>query len=278
LRLLRLRLQEKDREVTEVAMQSETVVRRHLLVWRDPPVWPFLWRGLLPLLGLALAALFAFGPFARSWIEGPVQRETREQLNAAGYGWVGLRVSGQNVTLTGNAPTASAGERAIALAKAASCPTWLGRRTCAVSVVADFATPAPILAAAAAAVTKPAPAAAQACEGALASLLAGEQIQFASANATISARSAPLLDRLAHEARACPGNLRIQGHTDNVGRANFNLRLSDDRAAAVRAALIERGVAAERLQSEGFGAQRPVADNHTAAGRAKNRRIEFHTS
>jgi outer membrane protein OmpA-like peptidoglycan-associated protein len=259
-------------------MQSETVVQRQLLVWRDPPVWPFLWRGLLPLLGLAVAALFALGPFARSWIEGTVQRETREQLNAAGYGWVGLRVSGQNVSLTGDLPTVSAGERAVALAKAATCPTWLGRRTCAVSVVADFATPAPILTAAPAAGTKPAPVAAQACERSLASLLAGEQIQFASASATISARSAPLLDRLAQEARACPGNISIQGYTDNVGRPNFNLRLSDDRAAAVRAALIARGVAPERLQSEGFGAQRPVADNHTPAGREKNRRIEFHTS
>lgn len=259
-------------------MQSETVFQRHLLLWRDAPVWPFLWRGLLPLLGLALAALFAFGPFARNWIEGTVQRETREQLNAAGYAWVALKVSGQNLTLTGNAPTRSAGERAIALAQAATCPTWLGRRTCAVSVVGDFVTPAPIIAAAPAPATRPDRAAAQACERSLAGLLAGEEIEFASASAAISARSAPLLDRLAKEARACPGNIQIEGHTDNVGRPNFNLRLSDDRAAAVRAALIARGVAAERLQSEGFGATRPVADNHTAAGRAKNRRIEFHTS
>lgn len=259
-------------------MQSDTVYHRQLLVWRDPPVWPFLWRGLLPLLALALAALFAFGPFARSWIEASVQRETREQLNAAGYGWVGLKVSGQNVTLLGNEPTASAGERALALAKAASCPTWLGRHTCAVSVVGDFTTPAPIVAAAPAPVAKPAPAAAQACERSLASLLAGKEIEFASSSAAISAKSAPLLDRLAKEAHACPGNIRIEGHTDSVGRANFNRRLSDDRAAAVRAALIERGIPGERLQSEGFGAARPVANNHTAAGRAKNRRIEFHTS
>jgi outer membrane protein OmpA-like peptidoglycan-associated protein len=261
-------------------MQSGTVYPRHLLVWRDPPAWPFLWRGLLPLMGLALAALFAFGPFARGWIESTVQRETREQLNTAGYGWVGLKVSGQNVTLSGTEPTSSAGERAMALAKAATCPTWLGRRTCAVSVVGDFRnTSPPFLGAAAAAAANPVPVAAlQACERSLASLLAGEGIEFANASATISAKSAPLLDRLAKEARACPGNIRIEGHTDNIGRANFNLRLSDDRAAEVRAALIQRGVPAERLQSEGFGATRPVADNHTTEGRAKNRRIEFHTS
>jgi len=265
-------------------MQSEAVVHRHLLIWRDPPVWPFVWRGLLPLLALAVVALFAFGTFARGWIEATVQRETREQLNAAGYGWVGLKVSGQNVTLSGVEPTSSAGERAIALAKAASCPTWLGRRTCAVNVSADFTSPVPIVAAAPVVAAPPAPlappvqAAAQACERSLASLLAGEEIEFGSASAAISAKSAPLLDQLAREARACPGNIRIEGHTDSVGRSGFNRSLSDARAAAVRAALIDRGVPAARLQSQGYGARHPVADNHTAAGRAKNRRIEFHTS
>jgi outer membrane protein OmpA-like peptidoglycan-associated protein len=223
-------------------------------------------------------ALFAFGTFARGWIEGTVQRETREQLNAAGYGWVGLKVSGQNVTLSGVEPTTSAGERAIALAKGASCPTWLGRRTCAVSVVGDFTSPAPTLAAAPTPVAQPVQAAAQACERSLASLLAGEEIEFGSGSAAISARSAPLLDSLAKQARACPGNIRIEGHTDSVGRSRFNRSLSDARAAAVRAALIDRGIPAGRLQSQGYGATRPVADNHTAAGRAKNRRIEFHTS
>ena len=266
-------------------MQSDTVIQRHLLLWRDPPVWPFLWRGFLPLLGLALAALFAIGPFARSWIESTVQRETREQLTAAGYGWAELRVSGQNLTLSGTAPTASAGERALAVARAASCPTWLGRRTCAVSVIGTFTTPAPILAAnpaplaqPAAAPAQPATTAAQTCERSLASVLGGEEIEFASGSSAIDPRSAPLLDRLAQEARACRGNIRIEGHSDSLGRARFNRRLSGDRAAAVRKALIDRGIPAARLQARGFGDTRPVADNHTAAGRAKNRRIEFHTS
>ena len=86
------------------------------------------------------------------------------------------------------------------------------------------------------------------------------------------------IDSIVSVLRPTPYDIRIEGHTDNIGRANFNLRLSDDRAAEVRAALIQRGVPAERLQSEGFGATRPVADNHTTEGRAKNRRIEFHTS
>src|SRR5437773_11827769 len=114
-------------------MQS-AVLHPHLLIWRDPPVWPFVWRGLLPLAALALAVSFASGPVARNWIEGAVQRETREQLDAAGFGWVGLSVSGQNLTLSGGEPAPGSGERAITVAKAARCATWVGRRACAVLV------------------------------------------------------------------------------------------------------------------------------------------------
>src|SRR4030088_3094475 len=102
-------------------MQSVAVLQPHLLIRRAPPVWPFVWRGLLPLAALGLATSFALGPVARNWIEGPVQRETREQLHAAGFGWVGLSVSGQNVTLSGEEPAAGAGGRAIAVAEAAAC-------------------------------------------------------------------------------------------------------------------------------------------------------------
>jgi outer membrane protein OmpA-like peptidoglycan-associated protein len=251
-------------------MQSVAVLQPHLLIRRDPPVWPFVWRGLLPLAALGLATSFALGPVARNWIEGPVQRETREQLHAAGFGWVGLSVSGQNVMLSGEEPAAGAGERAIALAKAATCATWIGRRTCAVSVEGRFTAPTPLGAAAASTQT------AQACERSLAGVLAGEQIEFASGSAAIDTRSGALLDRLAKEARSCPGTLRIEGHTDPVGRSAFNRSLSQARAAAVRDALIARGVPAERLRAQGFAARRPIADNHTDSGRARNRRIEFH--
>src|SRR6184192_222092 len=53
-----------DRDGREVAMQSVAVQHPHLLIWRDPPAWPFLWRGLLPLVALALTASFAAGPVA----------------------------------------------------------------------------------------------------------------------------------------------------------------------------------------------------------------------
>jgi len=69
--------------------------------------------------------------------------------------------------------------------------------------------------------------------------------------------------------------LEITGHTSNEGSATFNQKLSEDRAGAVRDWLIDHGVAGERLEAKGVGSDVPVADNKTAAGREKNRRIEF---
>jgi outer membrane protein OmpA-like peptidoglycan-associated protein len=69
--------------------------------------------------------------------------------------------------------------------------------------------------------------------------------------------------------------IRIEGHTDNVGSADANKALSENRAAAVMSALIRRGIAAERLSSAGLGASKPIADNRTDEGRAKNRRVEL---
>lgn len=114
-----------------------------------------------------------------------------------------------------------------------------------------------------------------ACEGDLAALLARSKIEFATGSARIAPDSSGLLDRLAERIRDCPGKLRIEGHTDNTGRVSTNARLSYERAQAVRAELISRGVPADRLTARGYGARDPIADNATAEGRARNRRIEI---
>lgn len=67
----------------------------------------------------------------------------------------------------------------------------------------------------------------------------------------------------------------IEGHTDSTGSAEQNQELSLKRASAVRDALVSRGVSTERISVEGFGPDRPVADNATHAGRANNRRVEI---
>jgi outer membrane protein OmpA-like peptidoglycan-associated protein len=73
-----------------------------------------------------------------------------------------------------------------------------------------------------------------------------------------------------------PGmKLNIAGHTDWVGSDEYNQKLSDSRAASVMNYLISKGVDASRIKSKGYGESTPIADNKTAAGRAKNRRVEL---
>jgi outer membrane protein OmpA-like peptidoglycan-associated protein len=265
-------------------MASAAVLQRHLVIWRDPPTLPFIWRGLLPLLVLAIAAVAALIPFARNSIQGTIQHELREQLDAAGYVWANISVNGQAVHVSGTAPSPEAATSALQLTRAATCPTALGRYTCATSVSGQFATeaiapqpPAAIVAPPHSEAAPAVPLTRQGCEQSLAGMLAGEQIVFAPGSAKIDAKSGALLDRLAQEVRACPGSIRIEGYTDTVGRGRVNQHLSQARAAAVRDALIARGVSAKRLVAKGYGARRAIADNSTEAGRAQNRRIEFHT-
>jgi outer membrane protein OmpA-like peptidoglycan-associated protein len=104
-----------------------------------------------------------------------------------------------------------------------------------------------------------------------------DAINFDTGRATIKQGSFPILDKVAALLVARPelGRVRIEGHTDNVGGAAYNRDLSRRRAQAVVDHLAARGVARARLVAEGFGFDRPVADNATALGRAKNRRVEF---
>ncbi|MBU3921589.1 MAG: OmpA family protein, partial [Alphaproteobacteria bacterium] len=102
--------------------------------------------------------------------------------------------------------------------------------------------------------------------------LYGLYFDFGSAN--LRAESRPVLDQIAAFARAHPGqSLLIEGHTDSVGGKDANLRLSQARADAVLAALGKQGVSAAQLTSRGYGADQPVANNATTAGRASNRRV-----
>ncbi|KCZ90656.1 OmpA family protein [Hyphomonas johnsonii] len=113
------------------------------------------------------------------------------------------------------------------------------------------------------------------CESSLGQLLGDARIEFAPSSAKIAPASSNLLQRIAAAAAACPGTLRIEGHTDSLGNPNANDLLSEARAEAVRDALIARGVPADRLIAQGFGATAPVGNNATPEGRARNRRIEI---
>jgi outer membrane protein OmpA-like peptidoglycan-associated protein len=69
--------------------------------------------------------------------------------------------------------------------------------------------------------------------------------------------------------------LLVKGFTDNVGKAESNLTLSKNRANAVKAYLVKKGMDESRITAEGYGMENPIADNKTSEGRAKNRRVEF---
>lgn len=103
-----------------------------------------------------------------------------------------------------------------------------------------------------------------------------KDIQFESNKANLKASSFPTLNKIAEALKAQPDlKVEIQGHTDNRGKRDYNVGLSQRRAETVKAYLVSRGVDSERLVPRGYGPNRPVAPNSTAQGRANNRRVEF---
>jgi len=101
-------------------------------------------------------------------------------------------------------------------------------------------------------------------------------INFKTAQATILPGSYGILDEAVSVLKQYPDvRLEISGHTDSVGKADYNRDLSQRRADAVKTYFIGKGIDAGRLTSVGYGLDRPIADNKTEAGRSKNRRTEF---
>jgi outer membrane protein OmpA-like peptidoglycan-associated protein len=94
--------------------------------------------------------------------------------------------------------------------------------------------------------------------------------------ATLRADSEAALNNILEVLTTYP-DLRVElaGHTDNVGKADYNVKLSDARVNTVRGWLVGKGVKADRLTAKGYGAAQPVADNDSPEGRAKNRRVEL---
>jgi len=101
-------------------------------------------------------------------------------------------------------------------------------------------------------------------------------IEFESGSANIRPSSYRLLDEIFESAVVAEGlKVGVYGHTDNAGTDAVNNLLSEKRAAAVKAYLLKKGLKETRVEAEGFGSSRPVADNATEAGRRKNRRVEI---
>ena len=104
-----------------------------------------------------------------------------------------------------------------------------------------------------------------------------EPVYFATNKAAILPQSFEILDEVARVMSENPQIelVRVEGHTDDRGRDEYNLDLSQKRADSVRTYLLDKGISRNRLESVGYGEAQPIADNETADGRAKNRRVEF---
>ncbi|MDH3252602.1 MAG: OmpA family protein, partial [Ignavibacteria bacterium] len=103
-----------------------------------------------------------------------------------------------------------------------------------------------------------------------------EGVIFKSGSAEISPESAEILDQAYNTLAQNPEiEVEINGYTDNTGSRQPNMKLSQARADAVKAFLVENGIEAKRIVTKGFGPDHPVGDNATTEGRRKNRRIEF---
>ena len=103
-----------------------------------------------------------------------------------------------------------------------------------------------------------------------------DDLHFETGSATLSKASDTQLGQLAAVLKAYPkATMSVRGHTDNAGDPAANKKLSADRAATVRQALVERGVPAAQIESEGHGSERPIVSNESEEGRARNRRVEL---
>jgi len=102
-----------------------------------------------------------------------------------------------------------------------------------------------------------------------------QNLEFDLGKATIRPSSYPSLNKVAILLIEKNFSLKLAGHTDNSGSMQFNLKLSKDRAEAVKSYLVSKGANPSRIEATGYGPTQPIASNATEAGRQQNRRVEF---
>jgi OOP family OmpA-OmpF porin len=199
---------------------------------------------------LFLCLLFVCVFSEASDIEDDLGTRVTNEVRTQDLFWTSVEARGQSILLTGAAPDYRAKRQA-------------GEIAASVWGVTDVANEIAIIGQAGT------------CQQEIDDLLQDQRVSFKTGRAELAESSFPMLAMVASIARACETALEIAGHTDSVGDAGVNQKLSQRRADAVRKYLVQSGVIPERLKATGYGETQPVADNSSDSGRKANRRIEF---
>ncbi len=290
----------------DVAGLDDLYERREPVRWGIPL--------LLSAVGVPVLAMWALIP-VRHHIEDSLKAKSVRALDAAGVNGVDVRMRGRDARLFGTLPDEASrvqahelvrsrvgvrhveesglaivgGSGGSAAADSSVAPTTLAA---AATTVSDAATttavpsttvataettaiPATTIAGPSTTLT----AAAAEVAGDINAVLAAGIVEFDVGSADLTTAGKVTVTKLAAALAKQPAvAVAIAGHTDNLGSASRNAQLSQARADTVKNTLIAQGIAATRLTAKGYGSTKPIVDNATAAGRQKNRRIDFTAS
>lgn len=209
----------------------------------------------------------------RTSIESDLVYRAEAALQGAGLGMVQVAAEGRDLRLKGRLSSASQEANAISLVE----DVWgvrivKNQLQIKLPPLQASANPAPL----SSLLQEPSPAA-QPC-GDLKNALKGAsgRILFLKNSIQLSKSDRLILESLAKDLKRCPNtSFQVQGHTDSRGKAQHNRALSESRARVVVAELKRLGVKVKRAEAKGYGESQPIASNKNAAGRSKNRRIDF---
>ncbi len=219
------------------------------------------------IVGLALLSLIYVGAihFKADDIEIELKDRSNLALHEKNISWAKVTINGRDAILNGTAPDIASVEEA----KKAIMSVWGIRLVeCRCQIPEARSTTA----------TQSSPnLEEEQCQKKINDLLKKHSIEFASGSSKISSDSFSLLQKLITITQNCPGKqIKIAGHTDNIGNSGKNNTLSLARAEAVLDYFQNSGVMKDRLKAVGYGDSSPVVSNDTKEGRKRNRRIEFH--
>lgn len=203
-------------------------------------------------------------------------QEIQTGLHGAGLDWLGIVIRDQVAVVTGTAPDADTARQGFASGKAA-IEGHPRAGTASLLIVdgisieeGEAGIGIPLAKLAGEIIT------AETCQSAFNDTMNGRVIQFGSANANISPVSYPLIDALGGVAMLCRAfPVEIATHTDTRGADDYNLRVSQERADALRTYLVGKGLAEDGLRAVGYGESQPIDSGSTAEAHARNRRTEF---